>query len=126
MASGTLRGQELNSALEAMPLFMKAVAKEAGVSFGQIRKAGEEGKLTTDVMRRAFKSFTVEARETFEKYEYTVVGAAKSAAQEGFRIFDNYVVAFSGGQEAMQDETKGVVGIIMDLGDSLRDIAENF
>nr|WP_282572241.1 tape measure protein [Roseomonas acroporae] len=48
LASGVLQGDELRSVLEAMPLLAEALARELGVSIGELRKLGSEGKLTAD------------------------------------------------------------------------------
>lgn len=48
LASGVLQGDELRSILEAMPLLAEGLAKELGVSIGELRKLGSEGKLTAE------------------------------------------------------------------------------
>lgn len=44
--SGTLRGEELNSVLENAPRLARALADGLGVTIGQLREMGQEGKLT--------------------------------------------------------------------------------
>ncbi|MDP3334973.1 MAG: tape measure protein [Methylococcaceae bacterium] len=46
LASGTLRGQELNSVLEQTPSLAKALADGLGLNIGQMRKLAEEGGLS--------------------------------------------------------------------------------
>lgn len=46
LASGRLQGDELRSIMENLPLLAQALAKELGVSVGQLRQMGSEGKLT--------------------------------------------------------------------------------
>jgi tape measure domain-containing protein len=48
LASGTLQGDELRSVLEAMPQLAQALAGQLGMSVGELRKAGAEGRLTAD------------------------------------------------------------------------------
>jgi tape measure domain-containing protein len=48
LASGVLQGDELRSILEAMPLLTEGLARELGVSIGELRKLGSEGKLTAE------------------------------------------------------------------------------
>ncbi|MDT8262657.1 tape measure protein, partial [Roseomonas sp. DSM 102946] len=48
LASGVLQGDELRSILEAMPLLAEGLARELGVSIGELRKLGSEGKLTAE------------------------------------------------------------------------------
>ncbi len=47
LGSGVLRGDELNSILEQAPRLAQAVADAFGVSVGELRKLGQEGKLTS-------------------------------------------------------------------------------
>ncbi len=46
LASGALRGDELNSILEGTPALAQAIARGLGVSTGELRKMGAEGQLT--------------------------------------------------------------------------------
>ena len=48
LASGKLQGDELRSLLEGMPQLAQALARELGVSIGQLRQMGSEGQLTAD------------------------------------------------------------------------------
>lgn len=48
LSSGVLQGQELNSIRENAPLIAKAIADEFGVTIGQLKALGEQGKLTSD------------------------------------------------------------------------------
>ncbi len=48
LASGVLQGDELRAILEAMPLLAEGLARELGVSIGELRKLGAEGKLTAE------------------------------------------------------------------------------
>ena len=48
LASGVLQGDELRSILEAMPLLAEGLARELGVSIGQLRQMGSEGRLTAE------------------------------------------------------------------------------
>jgi tape measure domain-containing protein len=48
LASGVLQGDELRSILETMPLLAEGLARELGVSIGELRKLGSEGKLTAE------------------------------------------------------------------------------
>lgn len=54
MASGALQGDELRSIRENAPLLAQAIADAMGVSIGELRDLGAEGRITADVMMRAF------------------------------------------------------------------------
>lgn len=62
-ASGALRGDELNSVLENTPRLAQAIADGMGVTVGQLRKLGAEGKITGEAVFNALKT----QRETIEK-----------------------------------------------------------
>nr|BAR34297.1 phage-related minor tail protein [uncultured Mediterranean phage uvMED] len=53
LGSGVLQGDELRSILERMPLLAQRIAESMGVSTGEIRKLGAEGKLTSDLIQKA-------------------------------------------------------------------------
>jgi tape measure domain-containing protein len=50
LGSGVLRGQELNSILEQAPLIAQAIALEMGVAVGALKKLGEEGEITSEIV----------------------------------------------------------------------------
>lgn len=53
MASGVLRGEELNSVFEQAPGIIQSIADYLDVSIGEIRAMAAEGQLTTDVVKNA-------------------------------------------------------------------------
>lgn len=53
LASGTLRGEELNSVMEQGPRITRALAEYLGVTNGEIRQLASEGKITSDVVTNA-------------------------------------------------------------------------
>lgn len=55
LASGALRGDELRSVMEQLPAVADVIASSLGVSRGELRKMGEDGKITADVIVKAFK-----------------------------------------------------------------------
>ncbi|MBA4272146.1 MAG: phage tail tape measure protein [Pseudomonas sp.] len=59
LASGTLRGEELNSVMEQGPRITRALAEYLGVTNGQIRQMASDGKITAEVVTNALlKSLT--------------------------------------------------------------------
>lgn len=56
LGSGFLQGDELRSIRENAPLVAKAIADAMGVSIGELKKLGAEGKLTSDIVFRALLS----------------------------------------------------------------------
>jgi tape measure domain-containing protein len=53
LASGVLQGEELRAIREQAPLAAQAIAKELGVTIGELKDLAAEGKVTTDVVLRA-------------------------------------------------------------------------
>lgn len=53
MASGVLRGEELNSVMEQAPRITRALSEYLGVTNGQIRAMAAEGKITSEVVANA-------------------------------------------------------------------------
>lgn len=72
LASGTLRGDELRSVLEQMPRVAQAIAEGLGVTVGQLRKLGAEGKLTSQHVFQALISQSEKLNEEFRKLTPTV------------------------------------------------------
>lgn len=56
MASGTLRGEELNSILEQAPRLAKALADGLGVPIGKLREMGQAGEITSQQIVKALES----------------------------------------------------------------------
>lgn len=54
-ASGTLRGEELNSVMEQTPRLAQAISDGMGITIGQLREYGKSGKLTAKEVIDALK-----------------------------------------------------------------------
>lgn len=55
MGSGALQGDELRSIMERLPAVGQAVAKVMGVTVGEVKQLGADGKITTDVIIKAME-----------------------------------------------------------------------
>ncbi|CAB4131774.1 Caudovirus, tape measure, N-terminal [uncultured Caudovirales phage] len=71
-ASGTLRGDELNAVLEGTPRLAQAIADGMGVTVGQLRALGAEGKITGETVFNALKSQKDAIETEFAKMPTTV------------------------------------------------------
>jgi len=71
-ASGTLRGDELNSILENSKGLAKAIADGMGVPIGKLRSLGAEGKITADILANALEKSAASVDEKFGKVGVTV------------------------------------------------------
>ena len=72
IASGTLRGEELNSVLEQTPRLAQAIADGIGVSIGQLRALGAEGALTSETVIKAIQSQQGAVRTEFGQTSATI------------------------------------------------------
>ena len=110
MASGTLRGDELRSVLEQLPAVADVIAKELGVTRGELRKMGEDGKITAGIILDAFKNARGELEDRFGKTVPTI--------GQSFQVLKNNVVDLIG----RMDEATGISAL---FSKSLLFISEN-
>lgn len=71
LASGTLRGEELNSVLEQTPMIAQSIAKYMGVNTGEMRELASEGAVTADVVKNAMFAAADEINVKFEQMPMT-------------------------------------------------------
>lgn len=71
MASGVLRGEELNSIFEQAPTIIQTIADYLGVSVGEIRAMAAEGQITAQVVKDAMLSSADEINAQFSAMPYT-------------------------------------------------------
>ena len=86
LASGKLQGDELRSILENMPTLAEALARQLGIGVGELRKMGEEGKLTADVVLPALLRAGERINTEFEKLPPTM-GRSSSILGEAMTRF---------------------------------------
>lgn len=111
LAAGALRGDELRSVLEQLPAVADVIAKQFNVTRGQLRRLGEEGKLTTEQIIEAFRRAAPELEQAFAKTVPTISGA--------FEVLRNNVLKTIGALDATTGASATVSqGILL--------LAENF
>lgn len=71
MASGVLRGEELNSIFKQAPTIIQTIADHLGVSVGEIRAMAAEGQITAQVVKDAMLSSADEINAQFSAMPYT-------------------------------------------------------
>ena len=86
LASGTLRGDELNSVLEGIPRLGEAIADELGVLPGQLREIARTGAITSEVVFRAILSQSEQINEEASQIALTY-GAALNQLNNGITVF---------------------------------------
>ena len=72
IASGTLRGEELNSVLENSPRLARAIAEGLGVTIGQLRQLGADGRLTGEAVTTALLRTADTIERDFSTMQRTV------------------------------------------------------
>lgn len=72
MASGVLRGEELNSVMENGPRLARALADGLGVSIGELRRMGAEGELTAQKVAGALLKMSGSISSEFDQMPMTV------------------------------------------------------
>ncbi len=71
LASGKLQGDEFRSVMENAPMLAQAIAKNMGVSLGELKKLGSEGKITSDIIRESVLGMTDEVNAKFKELPMT-------------------------------------------------------
>lgn len=67
LGSGRLQGDELRSIAEAAPMIEQVIADYMGVSMGEIKQLGSEGKITADIIKNAMLGATDEINAKFDQ-----------------------------------------------------------
>jgi tape measure domain-containing protein len=104
LASGTLRGEELNSIMEQTPRLAKALADGMGVPLGQLRALGEQGKLTSEMVVKALeKSAPQLARE---------MSSATVTVGQAFTMLSNSTLKFVGEADSASGASGNLAGAL--------------
>jgi len=85
LASGQLRGQELNSVLEQMPRLAQAIATGMGIPFGELREQAMKGKVTAEAVYQAILNGAYEIDQEYNTLTATVSGLATVFGNEWTR-----------------------------------------
>lgn len=126
LASGTLRGEELNSILEQTPALADAIAEGLGVTRGQLRQLGADGELGTERVVRALQKVSGRVATDFSSVPLTV-GQAVVQLQNSFievvGVVDQGTGATSALARAIVFVSKGIKDFA-GASDSLRPVVE--
>jgi lambda family phage tail tape measure protein len=90
LASGRLNGDELRSVLEQLPFVADVIAKQLGVTRGELRKLGSDGKITTDIIINAFRNAREEIAGKFAQTVPTISQAFSVLRTEALRLLDAF------------------------------------
>jgi len=107
LASGTLRGEELNSIMEQTPRVARALADGLGVGIGALRQMGQDGELTAERVVVALEKASKAIDAEFARTEATV-GQSMTVLGNSMLNFVGQVDRASGASASM---ARGVIGI---------------
>lgn len=96
LASGELRGDELRSVMENMPVVAQAIAKEMGTTVDQVRELGFEGKISSEILKNAMFNSIEEIDEKFSKIPYTWGQVWETVKTFTLKVFTPILKAISG------------------------------
>lgn len=85
---GKLDGDEFRTVMELMPGVADAIAKQLGVTQGELLKLAPDGVITADVMRKALLSVSDDVDKKFSKLVPTI--------GQGFTVMKNGAIQFLG------------------------------
>lgn len=88
LASGALRGDELNSVLENTPALAQTIARGLGVTVGEMRRMGSEGELTSEKL--------IDALQKQKSAVDEAAGAMQVTASQALTTFGNSLTAAIG------------------------------
>lgn len=95
LASGVLRGDELNSVMEQAPALAKSIAEYLGVGVGQLREMGSQGQITADIVKNALFSTAEETNAEFAKTPMTWAQVWTAASNMAIRAMDPLLAAIN-------------------------------
>lgn len=111
MASGSLRGDNLNTVIQSGGRLSKALADSMGVSVNELRRLGEQGKITTDVM------FGVTSQMEALRTE---AGNMPATVQDGFVLLRDAVFEFVGEADKAVGSSTALAEAIIKISDAIK------
>jgi len=114
-ASGTLRGEELNSVMEQTPRLARAIADGLGITIGQLRQMGQDGKLTAQAVLGALES---QSRALKGEVASSVATVAQAS-----QVAQNALTALVGEFDRVTGSSTGMASSIIKASQSISDIA---
>lgn len=95
LASGVLRGDELNSVMEQAPALAKSIADYMHVSVGELREMGSQGQITADIVKNALFAAAKDTNAEFEKTPMTWAQVWTVASNTAVRALDPLLTAIN-------------------------------
>ena len=109
MTSGKLQGDEFRSVMENAPILAQKIAESMGVSMAQLKKLGSEGKITSDVIKKAVLGSADDIEAKYNQMPLTFGKVWQNAQSAGQQAMDglltkvNQLLNTPMGQKMAQD-----------------------
>lgn len=100
IASNTLQGDELRAVLEQLPMVADVIAQHMGVTRGELRKMGQDGKISALMVLDAFKAAREELDEKFANTIPTIGQAMATFRNNVMQLWGEFTTS-SGAAEAL-------------------------
>lgn len=117
MASGVLRGEELNSIMEQAPRLAQAIAQGLGVTIGELRAMGKEGELTAEKVTAAIMKSGAAIDSEAAKMSTTIGQAALKIKNSTGRVVESF--------DEATDSSGILAGGLEDIAQGINDLAKN-
>lgn len=88
MTSGKLQGDEFRSVMENAPILAQKIAESMGVSMGELKKLGSEGKITSDVIKNAVLGSANDIESKYKQMPLTFGKVWQQAQNAGQQAMD--------------------------------------
>ncbi|MGR6842870.1 tape measure protein [Acinetobacter baumannii] len=111
LASGTLRGEELNSVMEQTPALAKAIAQGMGITVGELRSVAAEGKITSQEIVKALRNVEKDVDALFAKTDITI--------GQSLTLLNNEITKFVGESGKGSGAAQVLAGTIQTLAGNL-------
>lgn len=118
LASGTLRGEELNSVMEQTPRLAMAIAQGMGVSLGQLRALGADGKITALTIVDALEKAAPALRREFEQVTPTISQAFQTVKNSSSLFIAEFDRA-TGSSKSLANGLTSVAGAVASVAQSV-------
>ena len=116
MASGVLRGEELNSIFEQAPTIIQTIADHLGVPIGEIRAMAAEGQITADIVKNAMLGSADEINTQFEAMPYTFAQVWTMIQNILLEAFGPLIQAIGSAAQWIYDNWSTIEPILMSIG----------
>lgn len=115
IASGALRGDELRSVLEQLPVVADVIAQRLDVTRGELRALGAEGRISAGIILDAFADAREELEERFGRTIPTI--------SQSFNVLRNATIRLIGSFNESTGLASSLSSLLIDLANNIDTVA---